>query len=393
MGRTWRDDICKIVRTGKFGYDEEPGAVSKGKHAMAPVFGVWSGRPDGEGLKRVRTVFDAEREETQRRRFARLNRADMRGQLKQMMGEGAEFRGMQERVIRAVARREWPTVQVTPTGGGKSLTFMLPAFCTPDGVTIVVTPLVALENDMEERCGRMGIDGYIWKSRGVQRGTALVFVTPESAVTKGYRGFVERIHGQQKLDRVVVDECHTVLEWTRKFRPQIGELGQTLREFGVPVICLTATLKLTEQRWLFTELGLVPERVRMFREPATRRNIRYRVEVVEDGKGAGQGQRGTGRSGRDRKKGKEQDAGEDIVEQRVCEIVKAWTGTHSRGKAIVYGGTIERVKRIAATLECVAYWNKAGSAEDKARWMQEWKGSSGGKSGWIVGGASSIMSC
>ena len=88
----------------------------------------------------------------------------MRGPLKQMMGPAAEFRGLQEPVIRAVAPGEWPIVQVTPTGGGKSLTYMLPAYCTPDGVTVVITPLVSLQDDMAARCAMMGIDAYVWKS-------------------------------------------------------------------------------------------------------------------------------------------------------------------------------------------------------------------------------------
>lgn len=124
----------------------------------------------------------------------------------------------------------------------------------------------------------------------------MVFVRPESGVTKGFRMFVERLHGQQKLDRVVVDECHTVLEWCKTFRPQIGMSGRTLQEFGVPVICLTATLKPTEEWRLFSELGFVADRVRMFRERTTRINIRYRVEVVkdEDGRVGGSGQTGQG---------------------------------------------------------------------------------------------------
>lgn len=80
------------------------------------------------------------------------------------MGEEAEFRGLQERVIGSVMRGDWRIVQVTPTGGGKSLTFMLAAYCTPDGVTIVIAPLVALEDDMEQRCVRMGIDGQVWRA-------------------------------------------------------------------------------------------------------------------------------------------------------------------------------------------------------------------------------------
>ncbi|KAL1844470.1 hypothetical protein VTK73DRAFT_2461 [Phialemonium thermophilum] len=121
----------------------------------------------GTTRKRGWAEFDEEREEMRRRRFGRLHRIDMRGQLKQMMGPGAEFRGMQEAVIRAVARGAWLIVQVTPTGGGKSLTFMLLAYCTLDGVTVVITPLVSLEDDMAGRCSKMGIDAYVWQGRGV----------------------------------------------------------------------------------------------------------------------------------------------------------------------------------------------------------------------------------
>jgi hypothetical protein len=147
------------------------------------------------GAKRVRGLFEVEREDIQRRRFEQLRHTDIRGQLKQMMGKDADFRGKQEEVIRAVMAGTWPIVQVAPTGGGKSLTFMLPAYCVPDGVTIVVTPLVALENDMVRRCTEAEIEGYVWKSNGLQRAASLIFVTPESAVTKAFRVLVERLQG------------------------------------------------------------------------------------------------------------------------------------------------------------------------------------------------------
>lgn len=345
------------------------------------------------GAKRGRSMFDADREDVRRKRFGRLHRMDMQGQLQQMMGPAVAFRGLQEPVIRAVVRGEWPIVQITPTGGGKSLTFMLPAYCTPDGMTIVVTPLVALENDMNTRCAKMGIDSYVWSSRGVQRAASLVFVTPESAVTKGFRAFVERMHGQQRLDRVVVDECHTVLQCSKTFRPQVARLGQVLQEFGVPVVCLTATLKPTQEKALFAALRFIPERVRMFREPTTRPNIRYRVIILEDGEEAGQG------GGKKKKKrakakakakvkvngeGEEEGEEDDAIVERVCEIVRAWTATHSRGKVIIYGGTIKRVEQITAILGCVGYWRGVGSAKEKARRVEEWRNSKGGKAGWIA---------
>jgi superfamily II DNA helicase RecQ len=350
-------------------------------------------------VKREIEGINWEREYLQRQRFTCLHQTDIKAQLKQIMGPGVVFRGMQEQVIRLVTRGEWPIVQVTPTGGGKSLTFMLPAYCVPDGVTVVITPLVALENDMVQWCERLGIDAYIWKRDGVQRAASIVFVTPESAVTKAFGVFVDRMHGQQKMERAVLDECHTSLEWSKTFRPQMGMLGRTLQAFGVPVICLMATLKPSEEARLFSELGFNRKRVQMFRERTIRTNIAYRVDVVkdvkeEDGKDVirrfkmrmkrgkreaeeeGEGgkdvirrldiRRKRGKTGKTGKKGKkeaeakaEEDKGEDIVDRRIQELVEVWMETHEEGKVIVYRGTIKRVVQLAGWLKYKGYWNKA----------------------------------
>ncbi|KAI8394943.1 hypothetical protein FOFC_21656, partial [Fusarium oxysporum] len=357
-------------------------------------------RKEQLGGKRIRTgIFDNEREELRRKRFGRLHRIDMKGQLGQMMGASARFRGLQEPVIRAVARGEWPIVQITPTGGGKSLTFMLPAYCTPDGVTVVVTPLVSLENDMVRRCIKLGIDAYVWKSREVQRAASLVFVTPESAVSKGFRMFIERMHGQQKLDRVVVDECHTAMQYSKTFRPQIGRLGETLQDFGVPVVCLTATLKPSREMAFFRQMRFVPERVRVFREATTRPNIQYSVDIIEDGdSGRGQGaesantsrKRSRSKAGRGagvavNTEGEEEGNEEDeALIERVCDIVRTWTAGHEQGKVIIYAGTIKRVKGIAERLGCMAYWRGVGNAAEKAQRVAEWMSSSGGEAGWMA---------
>jgi predicted RNase H-like nuclease len=87
----------------------------------------------------------------------------------------------------------------------------------------------------------------------------------------------------------------------------------------------------------------------MFREPTTRRNIQYRVEIIEDDDETSQ----AGRLKTEKKKkkhvplgtqvneeGEEEGEADNIVEQQVCAIVRAWTATHTQGKVIVYGGTI-----------------------------------------------------
>lgn len=259
----------------------------------------------------------------------------------------------------------------------------------------MVTPLVALENDMVARCIKLGIDAYVWKSREVQRAASLVFVTPESAVSKGFRMFVERMHGQQKLDRVVVDECHTAMRYSKIFRPQIGRLGETLQDFGVPVVCLTATLKPAREMAFFRQMRFTPERVRMFREATTRPNIQYRVDIIEDNnsnirqRAANIGRRrrrSSARGVRVNEEGEEEgeDDEDEALLERVCEIVRTWTRGHEQGKVIIYGGTIKRVKGIANRLGCMAYWRGIGNAAEKAQRLAEWKGSSGGEAGWVA---------
>ncbi|KAK1613470.1 hypothetical protein BDP81DRAFT_274533, partial [Colletotrichum phormii] len=94
------------------------------------------------------------------------------------------------------------------TGSGKSLSFMLSAFCSPDGVTVVITPLTALRTDLEARHKN-------------NQAASIIFVTPESAVNKGFQDFIARLTSRQALDRVVVDECYVILEGTRSFRPKL----------------------------------------------------------------------------------------------------------------------------------------------------------------------------
>ncbi|KAM7188564.1 hypothetical protein V8F33_010529 [Rhypophila sp. PSN 637] len=91
-----------------------------------------------------------------------------------------------------------------------------------------IVPLVALQEDLYRRCQERGIDSHIWTSRGTNRAASIILITPESAVTKGFEGFVNRLHGRGQLDRVVIDESHTVLDSERGFRLQLGELGGVL---------------------------------------------------------------------------------------------------------------------------------------------------------------------
>ncbi|PWI64632.1 hypothetical protein PCL_09489 [Purpureocillium lilacinum] len=311
----------------------------------------WSGAGrDGAGTKRRRASFDSHREEVRFQRFARLHRVDIRGELRNMMGDGAAFRGQQEDVIRAVVRGQGPILQVTGTGGGKSLSFMLPAYCSPEGTTIVIVPLTALREDMHGRCEKNKIDSYVWQSHGSHPVATVVFVPPESAVTKGFRDYVNRLQSRQVLDRVIVDECHVLLDASPEFRPKLLQLGGMIREWGVQRVFLTATLPPTDEAEFFRIADISPERVHWFRTRTTRKNIAYRVRTV---------------SAAPEKQEEEEDA-------EVCRVVQEWLGRQEGGRVIVYGRTIPRVEKLAEALGCKRFHAKMDTVAGKAARFREW---------------------
>ncbi|KAH6982534.1 P-loop containing nucleoside triphosphate hydrolase protein [Ilyonectria destructans] len=183
------------------------------------------------------------------------------------------------------------------------------------------------------------------------------------------------MQARQELDRVVIDECHSVLDSTPQFRPQLLKLGGVVSEWGVQVVCLTATLAIDDQREFFRRTKLPVNRILLFRERTTRMNIRYRVVTVGDSRGKDGAVRGAGQAGTKQKrrgKDKEEADQESEEDQLVCDFVRKWMEKGLDGKVIVYAGSIERVERLGAVLGCPTYWNKVTSDEGKAQRMDAW---------------------
>ena len=103
---------------------------------------------------------------------------------------------------------------IMPTGGGKSLLFMLPAAASRDGVTVVIVPMVALRQDMCERSNEMGIPCAEWDGKRPPYHARIILATPESAVTPAFGRFIEEKKRSHQLERIVIDECHMILEST-----------------------------------------------------------------------------------------------------------------------------------------------------------------------------------
>jgi superfamily II DNA helicase RecQ len=138
---------------------------------------------------------------------------DIQASLERLEGWGAQFCGCQRPVIEAIMQQKSPIVAVMGTGSGKSLAFMLPAL-TSTGVTVLVVPLVALKSNLRDRCVRAGISCVEWSSKHPHEWAQIVLVVPEVAVSAPFQSSLNWQRGMGRLDRVVIDECHVVLEST-----------------------------------------------------------------------------------------------------------------------------------------------------------------------------------
>ncbi|KAM0721351.1 hypothetical protein Q7P37_002275 [Cladosporium fusiforme] len=98
-------------------------------------------------------------------------------------------------------------VAILPTGAGKSLLFMLPCSLPDAGITILIVPLVALHGDMLRRVREMKIDHLEWQP-GESREASLILVSAEAVSSKEFMKYARRLIAEQKLDRIVIDECH-----------------------------------------------------------------------------------------------------------------------------------------------------------------------------------------
>jgi hypothetical protein len=232
------------------------------------------------GQKRKRDWFEEEAKEGQYERWARLKQMNMRERFARMMKldeEEAQFRGVQEQAIKAIQARASPVVAVMPTGTGKSVLFMLPAWAESGGTTVVIIPLIGLRYDMLRRCDELGISCVEWVGgRSPPDAASIVLITPEAALDGDGSTFINRLRQTRRLDRIVIDECHVVLNTESKFRPKLRMLGELAR-VETQMVLLTATLPPCKEELLWKRMSWRADEVKMFRMPTARKNIRYKV--------------------------------------------------------------------------------------------------------------------
>jgi ATP-dependent DNA helicase RecQ len=200
--------------------------------------------------------------------------------LKTVFGYDA-FRGFQREVIEHVVDGGDALV-LMPTGGGKSLTYQIPALLRP-GVGVVVSPLIALMQDQVAALAELGVRAAFLNStlsgaeaarveRQMRAGELdLVYVAPERLM--GERS--QRLLADCALALFAIDEAHCVSQWGHDFRPEYGQLAILRERFPqVPRIALTATADVPTRREIEEKLLA---QARVFVASFDRPNIRYRI--------------------------------------------------------------------------------------------------------------------
>lgn len=223
-------------------------------------------------------TLDDDAETEQGRRQAALAKADLATGLSIVAGRGARFRGRQAHFLDLVVRGTSPLLWVAGTGSGKSVAFLIPAVLRPDGVTIVIVPLLALQGDLVRRCRDAQIRCAVWSSRNARPDATLVFCTPENASLSRFNTFVRQLVQFRQLDRVIYDECHVVLNSRDNFRYTILLVFRRLLELPVQQVWMTATLPPADEDDFFAYVNVSANITTIVREPTRRSTTAYAVE-------------------------------------------------------------------------------------------------------------------
>ena len=159
----------------------------------------------------------------------------------------SDFRPGQAEIVQAVLEGR-NTLAIMPTGGGKSLCFQLPALCR-DGVTVVISPLIALMRDQVRALKAVGVEAGALTSGNTDEETGevfakldagtlkLLYMAPERLASGATAALLRRVG----CSLIAVDEAHCVSQWGHDFRPDYLRIGELRRALRVPLAAFTAT--------------------------------------------------------------------------------------------------------------------------------------------------------
>lgn len=267
--------------------------------------------------------------------------------LKIHFGYGSFRPGQETAIDNILAGRD--TIVVLPTGGGKSLIYQLPALVL-DGITIVISPLIALMKDQVDSLERVGIPATFINSaispdeaakRLVQLksgGYKIVYIAPERFYNQQFLSDLKQL----KVSLFAIDEAHCISQWGHDFRPSYLRLKDAIKFVGSPtVVALTATATPEVRDDIVKQLGL--KDASMVVTGFARPNLQFAAVPAGNG-------------------------------QKVENIVNLFSTNPEMGSGIVYVGTRAKADEILEALvengvKAVGY--HAGMDTDSRNWVQE----------------------
>lgn len=198
------------------------------------------------------------------------------------------FRPLQEEIITSVGEGR-DTLALMPTGGGKSITFQVPALAT-NGVCVVITPLIALMKDQVENLRSHGIKAYaIYTGMSTSEikialencandpETKFLYCSPERLGSQAFREHLKRMH----VNLLAIDEAHCISQWGYDFRPhylQIADIRKLIPDAPVLAVTATATPQVVDD----IQYRLAFKQKNVFRKSFERANLTYMVRQTED---------------------------------------------------------------------------------------------------------------
>ncbi|MDN5553901.1 RecQ family ATP-dependent DNA helicase [Prevotella sp.] len=198
-----------------------------------------------------------------------------------------DFRGIQKDIIESICAGH-DTLGLMPTGGGKSITFQVPALAM-DGVCIVITPLIALMKDQVDHLLKLGIKAasiYSGMTRpeiikvlenAVFGGVKILYVSPERLSSELFQAKLKHM----KVSFITVDEAHCISQWGYDFRPSylnIADIRKLKPDVSILALTATATTKVVDD--IQEKLGFKEKNV--FRMSFERKNLTYVVRLTSD---------------------------------------------------------------------------------------------------------------
>lgn len=267
--------------------------------------------------------------------------------LKKYWGYSA-FRPMQEDIIQSVLQGS-DVLALLPTGGGKSICYQVPALCFPDGICLVISPLIALMNDQVSQLQQRGIPaltiqaGMTWKEVNAVLQEALrgncrfLYISPERLQTRLFQEYLSSL----KINLIAVDEAHCISQWGYDFRPAYLKIAE-VRSYvpQIPVLALTASAIAKVQDDIEVQLQF-SENNRRFQQSFERPNLSYSVFQP------------------------------DVRQVKLVEIIQNTTGS-----AIVYCRTRKQCRDVAALLKLhgqdADYYHAGLTREERISKQQQW---------------------